>query len=114
MPYCIIDENNIVQGYMISGNPSAEHTFVDSEVPSHDSDREDLKLVDGKIVAVVDEVRKKNYEDNLYKMQRSEEYSRLNQFEMQYDDKEDGTTTWEDAIEAIKTKWPKDGSGPVE
>ncbi|SVD66270.1 uncharacterized protein METZ01_LOCUS419124 [marine metagenome] len=31
----------------------------------------------------------------------------MNQFEMQFDDKENGTTTWEDAIDAIKTKYPK-------
>ena len=48
-----------------------------------------------------------------YARNRKAEYDILNQFEMQYDDKEDGTTTWEDAIEAVKTKWPKDNSGPV-
>ena len=49
-----------------------------------------------------------------YARDRKAEYDALNQFEMQYDDKEDGTTTWEDAVEAVKTKWPKDNSGPVE
>ena len=48
-----------------------------------------------------------------YARNRKKEYDALNQFEMQFDDKEDGTTTWEDAIKAIKTKWPKDNSGPV-
>ena len=42
-----------------------------------------------------------------YARNRKTEYDALNQFEMQYDDKEDGTTTWEDAIAAIKTKYPK-------
>ena len=42
-----------------------------------------------------------------YARDRKAEYDALNQFEMQYDDKEDGTTTWEDAIAAIKTKYPK-------
>jgi hypothetical protein len=42
-----------------------------------------------------------------YARDRKTEYDALNQFEMQYDDKEDGTTTWEDAIAAIKTKYPK-------
>ena len=42
-----------------------------------------------------------------YARNRKAEYDALNQFEMQYDDKEDGTTTWEDAIAAIKTKYPK-------
>ena len=42
-----------------------------------------------------------------YARNRKIEYDALNQFEMQFDDKEDGTTTWEDAINAIKTKYPK-------
>ena len=42
-----------------------------------------------------------------YARNRKAEYDALNQLEMQYDDKEDGTTTWEDAIAAIKTKYPK-------
>ena len=35
------------------------------------------------------------------------------QADMQYHDELDGTTTWKDAVEAVKTKWPKDNSGPV-
>ena len=48
-----------------------------------------------------------------YARNRKAEYDALNQLEMQFDDKEDDTTTWEDAIKVIKTKWPKDNSGPV-
>ena len=53
------------------------------------------------------------YDAQDYARNRKAEYNALNQLEMQFDDKEDGTTTWEDAIKAIKTKWPKDNSGPV-
>ena len=42
-----------------------------------------------------------------YARNRKLEYNTLNQFEMQYDDKKNSTTTWDDAIEAIKTKYPK-------
>jgi len=42
-----------------------------------------------------------------YARNRKTEYAALNQLEMQFDDKENGTTTWEDAIKAIKTKYPK-------
>jgi hypothetical protein len=42
-----------------------------------------------------------------YARDRKAEYDALNQLEMQYDDKAIGTTTWEDAIVAIKTKYPK-------
>jgi glyoxylate carboligase len=42
-----------------------------------------------------------------YAEKRKEEYDSLNQFEMQFDDQRDGTTTWVDAINAIKAKFPK-------
>jgi len=47
------------------------------------------------------------YDSQEYARNRKAEYDALNQLEMQYDDKKDGTTTWEDAIEAIKKKYPK-------
>ena len=53
------------------------------------------------------------YDAQAYARNRKEEYNALDQFEMQYDDKKNSTTTWDDAIDAIKAKWPKDNSGPV-
>jgi len=47
------------------------------------------------------------YDAQEYARNRKAEYDALNQFEMQYDDKEDGTTTRGGAIAAIKTKYPK-------
>jgi hypothetical protein len=47
------------------------------------------------------------YDSQAYARNRKAEYDALNQLEMQYDDKANGTTTWEDAIAAIKTKYPK-------
>jgi len=38
---------------------------------------------------------------------RQEEYAKLNQFEMQFDDQRDSTSTWVDAVNAIKVKYPK-------
>ena len=38
---------------------------------------------------------------------RKEEYDKLNQWEMQFDDQRDGTTTWVDAINAIKQEFIK-------
>jgi hypothetical protein len=43
-----------------------------------------------------------------YKEDRKLEYDKLNQFEMQFDDQRDGTTTWVDAINGIKDKYPKE------
>ena len=36
------------------------------------------------------------------------------QLDMIYKDNLNSTTTHKDAVEAVKTKWPKDNSGPVE
>ena len=42
-----------------------------------------------------------------YQRERKEEYNKLNQFELQYDDSLDDGTRWKDAIEKIKEKYPK-------
>lgn len=42
-----------------------------------------------------------------YARLRKAEYDKLNQFEMQFDDAVNGTTTWIDAINDIKAKYPK-------
>ena len=47
------------------------------------------------------------YDSQEYARKRKAEDDQLNQFEMQFDDKRDGTTTWVDAINAIKAKYPK-------
>ena len=44
---------------------------------------------------------------NFYKIQRKEEYDKLNQNDLRYNDLVNNTTTWQDAIEAIKIKYPK-------
>ena len=38
---------------------------------------------------------------------RRTEYNQLNQFELMHDDKVNGTTSWLDAIDAIKIRYPK-------
>ena len=42
-----------------------------------------------------------------YARARATEYSALNQFEMQFDDQQNNTTTWVDAINDIKARHPK-------
>jgi len=42
-----------------------------------------------------------------YQRDRKAEYDKLNQYEMMFDDKVNGTTTWVDAINAIKARYPK-------
>ncbi len=55
-------------------------------------------------VSEKDVIEAKNKE---YIQHRKNEYNKLNQFEMQSDDLLNSTTTWIDAIKAIKLKYPK-------
>ena len=48
-----------------------------------------------------------DWESQAYARNRKAEYNALNQLEMQFDDKKNSTTTWDDAIDAIKAKYPK-------
>ncbi len=46
---------------------------------------------------------------NTYKYQRAKEYPSIQeQLDMQYWDSINGTTTWQDAINAVKQKFPKE------
>ena len=47
------------------------------------------------------------YDSQEYARNRKVEYDQLNQFEMQFDDDRDGTTTWVDTINEIKGRHPK-------
>ena len=55
------------------------------------------------------------YDAQEYARNRASEYpSNGDQWDMIYKDNKNSTTTHADAVEAVKTKWPKDNSGPVE
>jgi hypothetical protein len=48
------------------------------------------------------------YDSNLFQRQRADDYPSLqDQADMQYWDSVNGTTTWLDAINEIKTRYPK-------
>ena len=47
------------------------------------------------------------YDSQEYARNRKAEYDQLNQFEMQFNDDRDGTTTWVDKINEIKARYPK-------
>ena len=55
------------------------------------------------------------YDAQEYARNRASAYpSTGDQMDMIYKDMKNSTTTHADAVEAVKTKWPKDNSGPVE
>ena len=49
----------------------------------------------------------KAWDSQEYARNRKAEYDQLNQFEMQFDDDRDSTTTWVDTINEIKGRHPK-------
>ena len=81
------------------------------EIYAYESDGSQDHLIKNGLREISDaelkqELQKK--EDALpYDVKRKKEYAKLNQFEMQFDDQVNGTTTWIDAINAIKSKYPK-------
>ena len=54
------------------------------------------------------------YDAQLYARNREVEYFKLNQLELMTDDAANSTTSHATAIGVIKTKWPKNNTGPVE
>jgi len=71
-------------------------------------------IVDLEKVATEHDKLEKEYSDQVWNRNRKTDYVALNQLELMTDDAANSTTTHADAIAAIKTKWPKDNSGPVE
>ena len=63
----------------------------------------DQALVDAELTRLQAE-----YDSLAYARSRKQEYDKLNQWEMQFDDQRDGTTTWVDSINEIKNKFPKE------
>ena len=51
------------------------------------------------------------YNATEYQRLRKAEYDKLNQDELRFDDLANGTTTWQDAILAIKAEYPKPTEG---
>ena len=81
----------------------------------------DVKDKDGNIIVIDEsEISKEvtklqaEYDAQEYARNRAAEYpSNGDQWDMIYKDNKNSTTTHADAVEAVKTKWPKDNSGPV-
>jgi hypothetical protein len=49
----------------------------------------------------------KEFDSKEYQRLRKQAYDKLNQDELRYNDLVNGTNTWQEAIEAIKIKYPK-------
>jgi len=69
-------------------------------------DSEQAQPTEAAITAKIMELQAE-YDAQAYARSRKAKYDKLNQDEMRYDDLVNSTTTWQDAIAAIKTSIPK-------
>jgi hypothetical protein len=78
----------------------ADFTAYQSLVDAHATEKQ--RLADVATQEATDAEAALTYADR-----RKAKYDALNQFEMQYDDSKNSTTTWVDAIDEIKAEFPK-------
>ena len=84
--------------------PSAEWTLQDDSLTWLDGSQSEPSSaeIDAEVIRL-----QAVYDGQEYARLRKEKYNLLCQFEMQFDDKVNSTTTWVDAINAIKNAHPK-------
>ena len=79
---------------------------INGDTDARDKDGKPVTIDEAKIATEMARLQAE-WDSKDYARKRKAEYDQLNQFEMQFDDKRDGTTTWVDAINAIKAKHEK-------
>jgi hypothetical protein len=80
---------------------------INAEVEAWDKDGNVVALDEDLITAEITRLQTE-YDSNLFQRQRATDYPSLqDQADMQYWDSVNGTTTWLDAINEIKTRYPK-------
>mgnify|MGYP003639106312 FL=1 len=89
---------------IMSLRPNAQLVIRDGEIEWHDTSQ--TQPTDAEIATEVTRLQAA-YDAQAYARSRKAAYDLLNQDEMRYDDLINSTTTWQDAIAAIKTEYPK-------
>ena len=89
---------------LLSLKPNAEWTLRGDELEWLDTEQTEptQSEIDAEVIRLQAE-----YDSQEYARNRKAEYDQLNQFEMQFDDDRDDTTTWVDTINEIKGRHPK-------
>jgi hypothetical protein len=89
----------------------AEPTCIHLELSENfNIDNVKVELIDGEYIIVLDEERisARNARMNNYAIKRQQEYPSIeDQLDMQYWDKVNGTNNWQETINTIKVKYPK-------
>ena len=79
---------------------------INGESEAWDEDGNVVVLDESKIATELAKLQAE-WDSQDYARKRKAEYDQLNQYEMMFDDKRDGTTTWVDKINEIKCRYPK-------
>ena len=79
---------------------------INGDTEAWDDDGNSVTLDEALITAEVTRLQTE-YDSLAYARSRKQEYDKLNQWEMQFDDNRDGTSTWVDSINEIKERHPK-------
>jgi len=87
-------------------NTHATVVTIDDTEGAFDADGNSVTLDQALVDAEVTRLQAE-YDSQAYARSRKQEYDKLNQWEMQFDDNRDGTSTWVDAINDIKARFPK-------
>ena len=93
----------LVGGELSGSNTYNSYIYHDGQSPPTE------EAIQTKLASMISDWEAQEYARN-----RVSEYpSQGDQMDMIYKDNKNSTTTHADAVEAVKTKWPKDNSGPV-
>ena len=88
-------------------NPNAEFSYNDENIDTIQWHNGTTPIAKELILAKVAELQAE-YEANQYQRDRAKSYPTIQeQLDMQYWDKINGTNNWQDAINAVKTQYPK-------
>ena len=90
--------------------PNALWSVINSEQTYEglvwDESNEEDAPTEAEVQAKMDEIQAQR-DATLYQRLRKAEYDKLNQYELMFDDKINGTTKWQEAINEIKARYPK-------
>jgi len=87
-------------------NTHSNVVTINGDTDARDIDGNSVVLDEALITAEISRLQG-IHDSQEYARARATEYAALNQFEMQFDDQVNGTTTWIDAINDIKARFPK-------
>ena len=88
-------------------NTHANVTSIDDTEGAFDVNNNSVALDEALVTAEITRLQDE-YDSQEYARNRKAKYDLLNQNELRFDDLENTTTTWQDAINAIKAEFPKD------